>query len=96
MLYYDNLSISTLRILIIIPVIIAIINIIMLIRLFIYIRKIKELNCNCGYLKQQNIIYYYLIIIFSIISFILFIIIIFGFIKAVNYYSKNSKKTKKL
>ncbi len=93
-IYYDNSSI--LGILIIIPIIIAIINIIMLIRLFIYIRKINELKCNCGYEKEQNIIYYYLIIIFSIVSFILFFIIIFGFIKTVNYYSKNSKKIKKL
>ena len=52
------------------------INLVMLIRLFIYLRKLRETKCNCGTLRELNVIYYYLIIFFSIMAFSLFMIII--------------------
>jgi len=51
-----------------------IIDIIMLIRLFLYIRILKN-KCKCSYNKTENIIYWYLLIYISI--FIAFIIILF-------------------
>ena len=57
-------------------VIITIIDIVMIVRLFIYIRKLKESNCNCGLSKEENVIYYYLIVAFSIIVFELLISIL--------------------
>jgi len=61
-----------------------IISIIMLIRLFIYIRWLKN-ECKCSYQSQEQIIYWYLIILFvmffgmiffSIIAFLIIIIAI--------------------
>ena len=52
-------------------VIIVIINISMIIRLLIYIDKLKKLNCNCGMSIQQNIIYYWYIVFLSIILLLL-------------------------
>jgi len=57
-------------------VIIAIIDIVMIVRLFIYIRKLKESNCNCGLSKEENVIYYYLIVAFSILVFALLLSIL--------------------
>ena len=39
--------------------IIIIVNIVMIIRLLIYIDKLKKIKCNCGMSIQQNIIYYW-------------------------------------
>lgn len=85
---YNNLSKSTLIIIMMIFIIIAIIDLVMLIRLFIYIRKMRELKCNCGMLKFQNFIYYYLIVAFSFIAFTLLILIIYGIFMASNYTKK--------
>jgi len=58
---------------------ISIIEIIMLIRLFIYIRWLRN-ECKCAYVNEENIIYWYLIILFiifsSIILFTFFLILI--------------------
>jgi len=88
-----NLNIKTLQkistLLIIIYSIIAIINIVMLIRLFIYILKLRKLHCNCGLLNHQNFIYYYLIVIFSLAALILFMLISFLLFIALNTNKKN-------
>ena len=55
-------------IVIVLEIIIYIINIVMIIRLFIYIRKLREINCDCGLSQEENIIYYYLIIAFAFIA----------------------------
>lgn len=52
-----------------ISLIITIIAIIMIIRLLIYISKLKKNNCDCGMSMQQNIIYYWYIVGYSIILF---------------------------
>jgi hypothetical protein len=54
----------------------SIINIVMIVRLFMYIRRLRELNCDCGLSPEENIIYYYLIILFALIAFIMLSIII--------------------
>jgi hypothetical protein len=53
----------------------TIIHIIMLIRLFLYIRALRN-NCDCGYGNKERFIYWYLILLFAIVS----IIIILGFV----------------
>jgi hypothetical protein len=53
----------------ILGIIVNIINLVMIIRLFIYIRKLKEMNCDCGLSQEENIIYYYVIIGFAFIAF---------------------------
>jgi hypothetical protein len=64
----------------ILSVIIAFITIIMIIRLFIYIRKLREIKCDCGLSPMENIIYYYLLFLFAILVFIIIgIIIMFMF-----------------
>lgn len=60
----------------ILSIIIAIINIAMIIRLFIYIRKLREINCDCGLSQEENIIYYYTIIAFAFLAFTLLMAII--------------------
>ena len=54
---------------IVLTVIVAIINLVMIIRLFIYLRRLKEMNCDCGLSQEENIIYYYLIIAFAFLAF---------------------------
>lgn len=64
----------------ILSVIIVFITIVMIVRLFIYIRKLREMNCDCGLSPEQNIIYYYLIILFALVVFIVLgILIMFMF-----------------
>lgn len=41
------------------------IHIIMLIRLFLYVRTLRD-NCKCGYGNKEQFIYWYLIVVFSI------------------------------
>jgi|LakMenE22Apr09ns_1017241.scaffolds.fasta_scaffold04333_1 hypothetical protein len=60
----------------VLSVIIVIINIVMIVRLFIYIRKLRAINCDCGLSQEENIIYYYLIIVFAFIAFSLLMAII--------------------
>jgi len=55
-------------IIIIIKFIVGLINLVMIIRLFIYIRRLRDINCDCGLSQEENIIYYYLIIAFAFIA----------------------------
>lgn len=55
--------------------IIIIVNIVMIIRLLIYIDKLKKIKCNCGMSIQQNIIYYWYIISLSIALLLILIIL---------------------
>lgn len=54
--------------------IIGFVNIIMLIQLFLYVRKLKN-TCECGYGSKEKFIYWYLLIIFSI-ALVLFLLVI--------------------
>jgi hypothetical protein len=56
----------------------------MIIRLLIYIHKLKEIKCDCGLTMQENIIYYYFIIIFSIIIFSIILSLLFSIISFMN------------
>jgi len=76
--------------------ILSFINIIMFIRMFIYIRKLRELKCDCGMLKQQNFIYYYQIIAFSIFGFMFLMLCLVGIFFAIGYAKVTKKITKKL
>jgi hypothetical protein len=55
----------------VISLIINLITFVMIVRLVIYIHKLKEIKCNCGMTLQENIIYYWFIVFFSIILFII-------------------------
>ena len=68
-----------------ISIIISIIGFIMIVRLLIYIHKLKEIKCDCGMSKEQNIIYYYFIIMYSIVLFLILLALL-GFI--ITYISK--------
>ena len=58
-------------ILFIISSIVSFIAFVMIVRLLIYISKLKEMKCDCGMTTQQNIIYYWYIVIYSIVLFII-------------------------
>jgi hypothetical protein len=58
-----------------ISIMVIIVSFIMIVRLLIYISKLKKNNCDCGMPLQQNIIYYWYIVVYSIILF--FIILVF-------------------
>ena len=71
-------------ILLYISIVIGIINFIMIIRLLIYIHKLKKMKCDCGMSLQQNIIYYYFIVIFSIIILAIIASLLFSIISFMN------------
>jgi hypothetical protein len=54
----------------------SIINIVMIVRLFMYIRRLKEMNCDCGLTAEENLIYYYLMIVLLLLAFLIFFIIL--------------------
>ena len=58
-------------ILFIISTIVSLIAFVMIVRLLIYISKLKEIKCDCGMTTQQNIIYYWYIVIYSILLFVI-------------------------
>ena len=60
----------------ILSLIIGVVTLIMIVRLFMYIRRLKQLKCDCGLSPEQNIIYYYLLLVFSLIIFVILGIII--------------------
>lgn len=60
-------------------IIIVIINIIMIIRLLIYINKLKEIKCDCGLSKLENFIYYWYIIVFSLFMILLALALLYYF-----------------
>jgi hypothetical protein len=55
------------NIIIFFAIIVALINLVMIIRLVVFIHKLKKINCNCGLTKLENFIYYWYIVGFSII-----------------------------
>lgn len=59
-----------------ISLILTIVSFVMIIRLLIYISKLKKNNCDCGMTTQENIIYYWYIVIFSILLFIILLTIL--------------------
>ena len=63
----NEINMNYLYIRIFLSLILAIINIVMLIRLLIYIHKLKKINCHCGMKMQENVIYYWYITMFSIL-----------------------------
>jgi len=62
----------------------GIIGFIMIVRLLIYIDKLKKMDCNCGSSKQQKIIYYWYIIIFSLLLFFILTILLFEIVSYLN------------
>lgn len=60
-------------------IIIGLISIVMLIRLFLYMRELKK-NCKCAYGKKESFIYWYLFIIIAIwVSLIAITLLLFLF-----------------
>jgi hypothetical protein len=55
---------------------IQIINIVMIIRLLIYIDKLKKIKCHCEMAKRQNFIFYWYIVMLSFILLLILILII--------------------
>jgi hypothetical protein len=81
----------------VVNMIVGFINIVMIIRLFIYLRKLRETKCNCGTLREVNIIYYYLIVAFSVLAFVVVVSIILGiFTATVAPKIASAKKNKSL
>lgn len=66
--------------------IISLFNIIMLIRLFIYVRILKN-KCECAYGGMENFIYWYLIIVFSIFAAYIILTIFILFITFLKFFS---------
>ena len=58
-------------ILFIISLFVSIIAFVMIVRLLIYIHKLKEIKCDCGMTVRENIIYYFYIVSYSIALFII-------------------------
>lgn len=67
-----------------INIIIVIIEFIMIIRLLLYIHKLKKLKCHCKMSIEQNIIYYYYIVIFSIFLLFILTLILFSIFSFIN------------
>lgn len=79
-----NGSIAILMPLSIIMSIISIISFVMIIRLIIYIHKLKKIKCDCGFNKQQNLIYYFWIITYSILLFLILFALLVYIISYIN------------
>ncbi len=73
--------------LLIINMIINIIHIIMLIRSLIYIKKLKDIDCDCELIYYQDLVYYTIIGWFAICAFVLLLMIIGIIINGYYYYS---------
>ena len=63
-------------ILFIISLFVSIIAFVMIVRLLIYIHKLKEIKCDCGMTVRENIIYYFYIVGYSIALFIILLAIL--------------------
>jgi len=55
---------------------VAIFAIIYLIKLFMFIKELKKINCDCGLLREENLIYSYVIFELALVVFTAFIAII--------------------
>jgi hypothetical protein len=53
-------------ILYVISTIVSLVAFVMIVRLLLYISKLKEIKCDCGMTTQENIIYYFYIVVYSI------------------------------
>jgi Gpi18-like mannosyltransferase len=53
-------------ILFVISTIVSLVAFVMIVRLLLYISKLKEIKCDCGMTTQENIIYYFYIVVYSI------------------------------
>jgi hypothetical protein len=87
-----NLFFNLPSLLIIINIIIYIIHIFMLIKTLIYIKKLREIDCDCELVKYQDLIYYTIIGWFSICAFFVLLMIIGIIIHIYYYYSCKNKK----
>ena len=63
-------------IIVILSTIISLIAFVMIVRLLIYIHKLKEIKCDCGMSVRENIIYYFYIVGYSIALFIILLAIL--------------------
>ena len=70
----DNIDKS--GILLFITIILSIIAFVMIVRLLIFIHKLKEIKCDCGMSVRENIIYYWYIVVYSIILFLILLTLI--------------------
>ena len=70
----DNIDKS--GVLLFISIIVSIIGFIMIVRLLIFIHKLKEIKCDCGMSVRENIIYYWYIVVYSIILFLILLTLI--------------------
>ena len=70
----DNIDKS--GILLFISIIVSIITFVMIVRLLIFIHKLKEIKCDCGMSVRENIIYYWYIVVYSIILFLILLTLI--------------------
>ena len=87
----DNVVIMPITVL---NAIFGLINIVMVIRLFIYLKKLRETKCDCGTLRELNTIYYYLIIVFFVLVFFIIISIIVGIYSGITVASALTPATK--
>ena len=79
--YIFDISINNLNLIYFIAFIstvIIIISFVMIVRLLIYINKLKKNNCDCGMTTQENIIYYYYIVVYSILLFFILMFILYS------------------
>lgn len=67
--------------------VIGLMTLIMMIRLFLYLREIRK-NCDCAYGMKEAFLYWFYLIYFSIILAIIALTIILGIITAVLYVLK--------
>ena len=71
----------------IIQMIISIISFVMAIRLFLYMRFLKN-NCNCAYGGKEKFLYWYYLIIFSILALVITLFIIGMITIAIKFFLK--------
>ena len=74
MIAYNDFESS--GIIVILSTIISLIAFVMIVRLLIYIHKLKEIKCDCGMSVRENIIYYFYIVGYSIALFIILLAIL--------------------
>jgi len=68
----------------IINIVVSLITLIMMIKLFLYLREIRK-NCNCAYGNKETFLYWFYLIYFSIILSIITLIIVLLVISAILY-----------
>ena len=66
-------------------IIVALIDIIMIIRLFLYVRELRN-NCSCGYGNKEAFIYWFLFIEFSVFAFLFVLLLIILLLTAIKLY----------